>query len=267
MRALRAGFAAAVLAAGVLFGAAAPAPMAKAETAAERIVAGLSQNRVAITANFDGSEIIVYGAVRREQPAPEGPLDVIVTVTGPAAPVTVRRKTRELGIWVNTQSVKVNSAPSFYAIATTRPLEAILRDTDDLRHRITIPQAIRAIGATEVAPDVESFTEALIRLRERGGAYQLEDGAVTLIDDTLLRADVALPASLTEGLFGVRIFLLREGSVVDVLETDIEVRKEGLERFLHRLAHERPLVYGLLALLVASLAGWGASAVFQIIRR
>ena len=36
----------------------------------EKIVAGLSQNRVSITANFDGSEILIYGAVKREEPAP-----------------------------------------------------------------------------------------------------------------------------------------------------------------------------------------------------
>ena len=36
----------------------------------ETIVSGLSQNRVSITADFDGSEILIYGAVKRETPAP-----------------------------------------------------------------------------------------------------------------------------------------------------------------------------------------------------
>jgi hypothetical protein len=39
---------------------------------AETMVAGLSQNRVSITANFDGSEILVFAAVAREAPVPEG---------------------------------------------------------------------------------------------------------------------------------------------------------------------------------------------------
>ena len=59
----------------------------------EEVVAGLSQNRVAITANFDGSEILIYGAVKRMAPAPvaDGPLQVVVTVAGPLEPITVRR--------------------------------------------------------------------------------------------------------------------------------------------------------------------------------
>ena len=92
--------------------------------AQETIVSGLSQSRVSITADFDGSEILIYGAVKRDTPAPEGgPLEVIVTVEGPSTPVTVRRKDRVAGIWVNNAEVVVDSAPSFYAVATTGPLE------------------------------------------------------------------------------------------------------------------------------------------------
>ena len=48
----------------------------------EEVVAGLSQNRISITANFDGSEIFVFGAVKRQAPPPEDaePLQVVITV-------------------------------------------------------------------------------------------------------------------------------------------------------------------------------------------
>ena len=248
------------LALALILGALAAWPAAASE---ETIVAGLSQNRIGISANFDGSEIIVYGAVRRDAPAPEGALDVIVTVEGPSGPVTVRRKERRFGLWINTESVKISAAPAFYAIATTAPLSEILSETDNLRHRISIPRAIRAVGIGEETPQ---FTDALIRIRGRTGAYLLEEGAVDLAGETLFRADFILPANLTEGLFDVRIFLLRAGVVVDSLETQIDVRKEGLERILYRLAYDLPLVYGVLALVLAAVAGWAANAAFRILR-
>ncbi|MFN3643669.1 MAG: TIGR02186 family protein [Gemmobacter sp.] len=234
---------------------------------AEGIVAGLSQNRVAITANFDGSEIIVYGAVRREAPPPAGALDVIVTIEGPSGPVTVRRKERRWGIWVNAQAVRIAAAPSFYAIATTAPLPDILSETENLRHKISIPRAIRAIGSAADAEDSPAFTEALIRLRRADGAYLVQDGAVDFAEATLLRADVRLPANLTEGRFRVRVFLVRGGDVVDHLETAIDVEKQGLERWLHRLAFDRPFAYGILSLVIAVGAGWAASAAFRAFRR
>jgi uncharacterized protein (TIGR02186 family) len=234
---------------------------------AEEIIAGLSQTRVAITANFDGSEILVYAAVRREAPPPPGPLDVIVTVEGPAGPVTVRRKAQRWGIWVNTEAVRISAAPSFYAIATTGPLAAILSETENLRHRISIGRAIRAVGIAAEAEDFPTFTEALIRIRGAEGAYVQQEGAVAFTEQTLIRTDVRLPANLTEGRFRVRLFLVRDGDVVDYVETAIDVEKQGLERWLHRLAFDQPLAYGILSLVIAVLAGWAASAAFSAIRR
>ncbi len=238
-----------------------------AARAQETVVSGLSQSRVSITARFDGSEILVYGAVKRISPPPPSPaLDVIVTVEGPSLPLTVRKKDLRFGLWINRDTVRIDAAPSFYAVATTGPLPEILSSTEDLRHRISIPRAIRAVGIAAEAENSPSFTEALIRIREASGAYVLSEGAVSLTEETLFRTDVALPANLTEGSYSVRIFLLRGGKVVDTNTSTIVVRKEGLERWLTNLAHRQPLAYGLLSLLIAVVAGWAASAGFRLIR-
>lgn len=233
---------------------------------AESIVAGLSQNRVSITADFDGSEILIYGAVKRDTPAPDGPLEVIITVEGPSTPVTIRKKDRRAGIWINTEAVEVDAAPSFYAVATTGPLSSILSQTEDLRYRITLPRVIRAVGAATEAGDPGDFIAAMQRIRLDEQRYRVLQGTVEFTEDTLFRADIVLPANLTEGEYRVRLFLTREGRVIDVQDRVIGVRKEGLERFLFNLAHEQPLIYGLLSLALAALAGWGASAAFRLMR-
>jgi uncharacterized protein (TIGR02186 family) len=236
--------------------------------AEESIVAGMSQNRVSITADFDGSEILIYGAVKRDTPAPadRGALEVIVTVEGPSAPVAVRRKARVAGIWVNSDSVLVDSAPSFYAVATTGPLSHILSDTDNLRYGITIERVIRAVGITAEAEDSGEFLLGLMRVRTNEGRYRVLQGKVELTEETLFRTDVILPSNLTEGEYKVRLFLLRDKRVIASQERVIGVRKEGLERFIFNLAQEQPLIYGLISLALAALAGWGASAAFRFIR-
>lgn len=233
---------------------------------AEEVVAGLSQNRVAITADFDGSEILIFGAVKREAPLPDGPLNVIVAVTGPSEPVTVRRKDRRYGIWVNVDSVIVDLAPSFYAVSTTAPLNQILNDVEDLRHRISIPRAIRSVGTAFATNNPQDFSDAIIRIRTEQELYQVIESGVELSEETLFSTSIALPANLIEGDYAARIFLTRGGVVVDAYEASIDVRKVGLERWIYNLAHERPLIYGLLSLFIAIVAGWGASAVFRYIR-
>jgi len=234
---------------------------------AEEVVAGLSQNRVAITANFDGSEILIFGAVKREAPPPdEGPLQVIITVAGPSEPIVVRRKSHRYGIWINVDAVEVDAAPSFYAIATSAPFSEVLSSIEDLRYKISINRAIRSVGAPMTISDSMSFTDALIRIRTEAGLYQLKPDTVILDEQTLFRTSIALPANLIEGAYTTRIFLTRNGRVIDEYETAIDVRKVGLERWLFNLAHQRPLIYGLLSLFIAIAAGWGASAVFKYLR-
>ncbi len=238
-----------------------------APVGAEQIVSGLSESRVSINANFDGTAILIYGAAMREAPPPSWPLlQVIITVEGPSAPLMVRHKERLAGIWLNRESVRVDSAPSFYAVATTGDLSDILSATDDLRYGITIGHAIRAIGISAEAKNATSYIEALQRIRMTEGNYRVSANSVLLLQQSLFRTDVVLPANLVEGKYKVRIFLTRGGKVVDSQESQIDVQKAGLERFLFNLAQDQPLLYGVMSLLIAVLAGLGASEVFRRMR-
>lgn len=235
---------------------------------AEDIVAGLSQNRVAITATFVGSEILIFGAVKRESPPPEdAPLNVVVVVEGPSAPITVRKKDKRFGIWVNTDAIELAAAPSFYAVASSSALDQSLSKLDDLRHLISVERSIQISDNPFNILDPRDFIEALIRIREKAGLYKQLENTVKLSEDTLFETRVALPANLTEGAYRTRILLTRGGLVTAEYETIIDVQKVGLERWIFNLAHEKPLIYGLLSLFIAIAAGWSASAIFRMILR
>ncbi|MCF6231985.1 MAG: TIGR02186 family protein [Rhodobacteraceae bacterium] len=236
--------------------------------AEEEVVLGLSKKHVSITTTFDGSEILIFGAVKRESPVPDTELHVVITVAGPSRPVTVRRKAKWLGlIWVNNAAVEVDLAPSFYAVASTGPMSDVLSATENLRHRISIENAIRSVGAPDNVTDSAAFTKAVIRIRRNADLYQQLEGQVALDQQTLFRTAIKMPANLTEGDYTTRIFLAREGKVISHQETTIEVRKVGLERWLFNMSRQSPALYGLMSLAIAIAAGWGASAAFRLARR
>lgn len=253
----------------LLLGLAAPA-------GAERVVADLSQSRVSITAGFSGSQILVFGALRHDPSDPPvsypilHPLEVIVTVSGPLEPVTVRKKARRAGIWINADSFEINAAPTLYKVASTRPLDEILSETEDQHYRISVPLAIRSAGTADSLAGSDSsageFVEALIRVRQRDGLYEETPDSVRLTEQVLFRTDVNLPANLVEGAYTARIFLLRNKQVVAEYSRIIDVRKVGIERWIYTLAQDHALIYGLLSLAIAIAAGWAASAVFRYIR-
>ena len=234
--------------------------------AEEEIVLGLSQDKVAITAQFDGSDILIFGAVKREVAIPENDLDVIIAIEGPTGPMVVRRKEKKFGIWINGAALEVDKAPAFYAVASSAPLADILRRIENERYQITVDKAIQSVSATVQFGNTQAFTEALMRIQANNGSYQLLEEAVEVDQQTLFRSSISLPSNLTEGDYNARIFLVRNGHVVADLETVIDVRKVGLERFLYNLAQEQAPIYGLLSILMAIAAGWGASALFRLIR-
>ncbi|MFD2174660.1 TIGR02186 family protein [Rhodobacter lacus] len=235
--------------------------------AAEKVVAGLSAEDIGLTASFDGSTVLIYGAIKRDAPEPEGRLSVIVTLEGPLQRVTVRRKSREVGIWVNTGKIVVPEAPSYYAVAASAPLEKILPPTLDALERISLPLAMQSFAGPLGEHDTRPYAEALMRIRSEQGAYQLKMSRVKLVQDTLFRADFDLPANLIEGDYKARIFLLRAGTLIDRAESRIRVRRVGLERLVYTLSREKPALYGALSLALAIFAGWAASALFRLIRR
>lgn len=234
---------------------------------AEEVVLGLSKDSVRITADFDGSDILIFGAIKREEPIPsDNPIAVVISVAGPSEPTQVYRKEHRYGIWINTDNVNIAAAPSFYAVATSGPWSSVLTETEDLRHTISIPRAIRSVGATTDSADAPDFIDALIRLRTKNGLYALAENAVELDEQTLFSTSIKMPANLTEGTYTTRIFLTRRGEVVSKFETTIDVRKVGLERWFYNLSRQQPISYGILSLLIAVVAGWGASAAFRLLR-
>lgn len=237
-----------------------------ADAADEQIVAGLSQSQVSINATFVGGEILIYGAVKRESAAPEGPLGVAIVVEGPSHPITVRRKAHRMGIWVNTDSVEVDKAPTFYAVSTSGPFNEVVSPEVDQANHISIPESIR-IFESDAVSDPQAFADAVIRIRGGSGLYKFDEGAVNVSQDTLFDTRVALPANLTEGAYKARIYLTRGGEIVASHVSAINVRKVGLERWLYNLAHEQAVLYGLMSLAIAVAAGWAASTFFRVFFR
>jgi len=239
--------------------------MAIAEFArAQAIVSDLSQNRVSITANFDGSQIFIFGAVKSNimPDVNAAPLDVIIELSGPPNPVMVRKKVYKFGIWINDAAVEVSRAPSFYSLASTRPVSQIISDAEREKYRIGLDYAVDAGNGTPA-----EFGQAVIRIRQDEGIFTKVDGPVKLTQETLFTTEVSLPANLVEGDYTASIYLVRDQKIVAESRSAIAVRKTGLERWLFVLAHESPLIYGALSLLVALVAGWAASEAFRLIRR
>ncbi|CFX20224.1 conserved protein of unknown function [Candidatus Filomicrobium marinum] len=235
----------------------------------ETVEADVSTRSVSITSNFSGTEIVVFGAVddSHQETAEAGIYDVVVVVEGTQVPLVARRKSNVAGIWINTESVKFERVPSYYAIASTRPIEEIA-DERVLR--------TQQIGFTHVPmmPDpttksqlkekeLEQFRDAVIRLKKDDGLFIKKPYGVAFIGKALFRTSIDLPANVPVGPLTTKVYLFRDGSLLADYEAHVTLQREGMEAFLHSFAFDRPFLYGLFAVFLAVTAGLAASAFFR----
>ncbi len=220
-------------------------PMARADY----VVADLSKRHIDITLGFSGAEVLLFGATDTGG-------DVIVAVRGPDQPVVVRHKERVAGIWVNRSWMTFDHAPAFYYVASSRPLETIASETTlaginvGLNHLRFVPT-----DSSENA-DAEEFESALIRVKQREGLYATGPGNVTFIAGKLFRTTVSFPATVATGPYTVEVFLLRNGQVESAERWPLFITKVGLSAAVYDQAHNRPWLYGFIAVLIAVMAGW-----------
>lgn len=236
----------------------------------ESVEADVSTRSVSITSGFTGTEIIIFGTVEfsRQPSAEAGTYDVVIVVEGTHQPLVVRKKAQVGGLWVNAESIRFASFPSYYAIVSTRPIDEFAEPDVQKANQIGFEhiRMVRSgrayIGETDPRETIE-FREAVVRLKERDKLYVTSEHGVTFIGRSLFRATVSLPPNVPVGPLTARVMLFKDGALLSSYQSKVNMQREGLERFLYDTAFEHPALYALSTILLAALAGLGAAFAFQ----
>lgn len=224
--------------------------------AVDEVITDLSSYLVAITTGFTGKDVLLFGAI-------EGEGDIVVVVKGPTTSKVVRRKERVVGIWINRAEMMFSGVPGYYAVGASAPIDGIASESVRERHEIGAKN-LKVIPPQNAAPaEVETFRKALFRRLEAEGLYRAEPAPIRFLGRRLFRTDIRVPANAPTGVYPISVYLLRDGKVADGRNLALTVNKVGFEAGVFDLAHRHALAYGVLAILIAVVAGWSASAVFH----
>lgn len=221
----------------------------------EEVQADISTREISIQSDFTGIEILIFGSVDFSHAHPDqSGYDVIVVIRGPSEPIVVRQKHRVAGIWVNGPGKIFASPPGFYAVLSSRPFRAIA--SDKMLKELGIGLNNVDFGRYTLGdPQEESYRSAMIRLRKEEGLFQEHDDGVSFIGRSLFRATVDLPVNVPIGRYTSDVYLFRDGVLLSKKQSTLAVNKVGFERVLYLLAFQQPFIYGLLAVILAVLAG------------
>ena len=222
----------------------------------DAVVADLSSHLIAITSGFSGTSVVLFGAT-------DGPGDIIAVVRGPEREMTVWRKGKLAGVWVNAESMTFTNVPSFYAVAASRPLDEALSPGAAALYRIGSTNLKLESKPPLTGERVQRFAKALVEEQQRAGLIGAEIGKITFLGERLFRASIAFPANVPTGSYLVEVFLAKDHDVVGAQTTPLRVDKVGIDAEVSDFARREAAAYGAIAVLTAVVAGWLASLPFR----
>lgn len=229
-----------------------------------KLVPDVSQRQIQIRYSFTGAELLLFGAILYPGGrVPTERVDVAVVVKGPMQPILVREKQKVAGIWMNVESERFRSAPTFYAVAASRPMAQLVDERMAAIYELGLQNLQLSPGAGASPEERQRFEAGLIGLMQRQQLYQEDPRGVEITDGVLYRARINIPARVPVGNYTAETFLIRDGRVLAAAVREIRIEKLGFERFVAMAADRWSLAYGLVAVAVSLLLGWGASVAFR----
>ncbi|WP_344709621.1 TIGR02186 family protein [Sphingomonas humi] len=231
--------------------------------AGPRLVPDISARAIEIRYSFTGAQLLLFGAILYPGGrTPTRSLDVVVVLKGPVQTMIVREKQKIAGIWMNADSLRFVSAPSYYAVASNRPLRDIVDERTAAVYELGVQNLQLSPGGGAQPDRARRFEAGLLELRARQGLYAEDGGGVEISDGVLYRARISIPSQVPVGTYETETFLIDRGKVIAAATKEVEVRKSGFERYVALAARRHSFVYGLAAVLLSLGLGWGAAALF-----
>jgi uncharacterized protein (TIGR02186 family) len=230
------------------------------------LVPEVSQHEVQVRQGFTGTQLLLFGAILEPDGRRAGrDYDIVVVLKGPTDPILLREKQKIFGIWINHASTSFRSAPSFFAVASSRPIGQIVDPRTAAIYELGL-NYLQLSPSGSIEPDKQvHFTQGLVAMREREGLYKEDPKGVSINGEVLYQARIDLPSNVETGRYTAETFAIVRGRVVASGTADVEVRKQGFERLVADFALDNSFFYGLFAVALSLSMGWLAHRIFAFI--
>ncbi len=224
-----------------------PASSQDGQPAVSAVTAGLAEEIVEVKINYSGAKVVLFASAPLSASNDAG---LVVALIGPRRPHTVTRNTPD-----GPEKFTFLSAPEVFAIgAEPHVAEG------------TSPQALIDAGLNAAAsaippadlidiPDLAYWRAAFVELKMEQELYSLDETTIERLDGGLRRAKMTLPPNAPTGEYQVRAVIFENGVPVGSTEKQLTLVRGGMDATLYDLASQHGLIYGFLAILLASIVG------------
>ena len=219
-------------------------------------------DRISIGTFYNGARVSISGTLPEDS-------DVIVRMTGESAPLRMKKKGKVFGLlWMNRDTVTFESVPKAFLLYTPQHYEDSFKT---LQKNAPVWQL--GLTALEekitVSPDSSesgTLVKELLKLKENEGIYAVSDNVhYTPLGEgrKQFEADITLPPKLSPGAYKVEAFMVQNGTIVASHDHSLTVALDSFPKILSMLAFDYGAIYGILATLIAIVAGLLTGVLFK----
>ncbi len=228
----------------------------QARAEGDGVVADISSYYVDISPRFTGTRVLLYGAVDIDNG------NVILIIKGPRQNFLLDKQERVLGIWVKGKTILYDNVPHFYHIISSEPVDKIA----SLSAIETYNLALDALDITgtenRLVVSEQAELRQYLRKMEQSGLYSQSTENFVWLGKRLFRVELNFPVNVPTGTYILESYHLRDGYVVSAQALPLFIRKSGFLGFLYAFADNFGYLYGLVAMIVACMMGYGAHRLF-----
>jgi uncharacterized protein (TIGR02186 family) len=192
---------------------------------------------------------------------------VALRLLGPREDLVLMRKGRVTGLWMNVEQIHFRNLPKVYLLWTSDKLAA-LEPGEGLQNLPLNYETLLAGSLEKKKPLEEPFLIAeLIKLKEADHLYQIMEGTIRirpLEKGNWDQADATLelPSKIYPGSYALELIAVKDGKGTLLHTSTLEVKLVGFPALVSNLALQKGLLYGILAVIIATVSGLFIGIVF-----
>lgn len=217
---------------------------------------------IAMGTAYNGVDIFVSGTIPQDT-------EVLIRVVGNEKSEHFKKKGKALGLlWMNMATVEIDHAPAMLLLAPSDTLEKMRTEQPASWQKLNLGFTAlkRQIAVAPETEDKDFIFKEFLKLKQHEGLYGVQKNAVRYTAqgvESAFTATLHFPADLPQGKYEIQTYLIMDGNIVGEARNSIEAKTVGAPAFLTFLAFQHGLLYGILAVIVAILAGLFTGYLFR----
>lgn len=227
------------------------------------MVTDRSKKAIEVDVRFHGERIYFFGTV----PDPEAEV-VVKLVPKHPEPIKLMRKGKVVLFWMGVKQFEVQNMPFLYKIHSSKPLKDILTPELAREYRLDYralkdDMKLELLKGEPADDDRDLMFDGFIQIKEEQNLYRVAENRIRITKGRLFEHYFTFPDKAKAGEYLVESYAIKDGKIIDHSSDVVQVVKVGLTAWLYDMAMNHGVLYGMMAVGIALVAGLLVGMVFK----